>query len=216
MENFEEYAKCTEAEDWSGICKLNDVGLDSFGTKKELKVLTQYLEPDEVVFALTSGIMSKTETSNSFDFGSNTWLVVLTSDRFLFLDAAMLSSSVDTQSIRHDNVQAVSASQGMILGKIIVDLGSRMLVIDNCQKATVKVVANLANKWIKELSVKRNNANILLPTPSQTPLLDLLERLEKLYSLGAFSDKEFDEAKNKLLVSSEFKSEKESLLASIP
>lgn len=216
MENFEEYAKCTEAEDWSGICKLNDVGLDSFGTKKELKVLTQYLEPDEVVFELTSGIMSKTETSNSFDFGSNTWLVVLTSDRFLFLDAAMLSSSVDTQSIRHDNVQAVSASQGMILGKIIVDLGSRMLVIDNCQKATVKVVANLANKWIKELSVKRNNANILLPTPSQTPLLDLLERLEKLYSLGAFSDKEFDEAKNKLLVSSEFKSEKESLLASIP
>ena len=182
MENFEKYAECTKAANWEDLCKLNDVSLDSFGTKKELKALPQYLEPDEVVFALTSGIMSKTETSNSFDFGSNTWLVVLTSDRFLFLDAAMLSNSVDTQSVRHDHVQAVSASQGIILGKIIVDLGSRTLVIDNCQKATVKVMANIANKWIKEFSEKKNANAKTLGLPSQTPLLDLLENIHKMIS----------------------------------
>ncbi|MCD1598275.1 PH domain-containing protein [Rheinheimera aquimaris] len=216
MENFEKYKEYTKAANWAEIGKLNDVNLDSFGTKKELKALPQYLEADEVVFALTSGIMSQTATSNSFDFGTNTWLVVLTSDRFLFLDAAMLSSSVDTQSIRHNHVQAVSASQGLVLGKIMVDLGSRTLIIDNCQKATVKVMANLANKWIKELSENRANAAGVMATPSQTPLLDLLERLDKLFSLGAMSEKEFNEARSRLLDSSKFKTEKAKFLASIP
>lgn len=155
MNNYDKYAEYTKTGSWGEICRLNNVEFDSFGTRKELKALPEYLEPDEVVFALTSGVMNQSETSNSFDFGANTWLVVLTSDRFLFLDAAMLTKSVDTQSIRHDHVQAVSASQGLMLGKIMVDLGSRMLVIDNCQKATVKVLANIANKWLKELSEKR-------------------------------------------------------------
>lgn len=104
MENYEKYVKYTKTQNWQAICELNNVQLDSFGTKKEIKVLAEYLEPDEVVFALTSGIMKQTDTSNAFDFGANTWLVVLTSDRFLFLDAAMLTGSVDTQSIRHDKV----------------------------------------------------------------------------------------------------------------
>ncbi len=216
MENFEKYAEYTKSADWGGICKLNDVELDSFGTKKELKALPEYLEPDEIVFALTSGMMSQTETSNSFDFGTNTWLVVLTSDRLLFLDAAMLTKSVDTQSIRHDHVQAVSASQGFMFGKIQVDLGSRMLVIDNCHKATVKVMANLANKWIKELSEKRNNASIVAQSKSQTPLLDLLERLDKLFTLGALSEQEFNTSKGKLLNSTEFQAEKDQFLSSIP
>jgi hypothetical protein len=201
MENYDKYAEYTKAQDWKALCKLNNVELDSFGTKKELKALPGYLEPDEVVFALTSGVMEQTKTSNSFDFGTNTWLVVLTSDRFLFLDAAMLTSSVDTQSIRHDRVQAVSASQGWVLGKVMVDLGSRVLTIDNCQKATVKVVADLANKWLKELADKKN-----APTPqaqqlSEESSLDKLEKLAKLHHMGALSDEEFNAAKQKVLSS---------------
>jgi hypothetical protein len=151
FDNFNKYASFTQGKDWKSICKLNGVELDSFGTKKELKVLTDYLEEGEVVFALTSGIMTQTGTSNATDFGANTWLVVLTNERFLFLDHAMMTRSVDTQSVRHESVQAVSASQGLMLGKIQVDLGARVVVIDNCQKATVKVIADLANKWLREL-----------------------------------------------------------------
>lgn len=216
MDNFEKYAEYTKAKDWSAICKLNDVELDSFGTKKELKVLPEYLEPDEVVFALTSGIMSQAETSNSLDFGTNTWLVALTNDRFLFLDSAMLTSSVDTQSVRHDHVQAVSASQGFMFGKIMVDLGSRMLVIDNSHKSTVKIMASLANKWLKELGEKKDYQDSAIVTTSQTPLLDMFERLDKLASLGALSDKEFNDSKEKLLSSDEFKTEKTAFLSSIP
>ncbi len=153
--NYEKYAALTRSRDWEGIFKINGLKIDSFGTKKELKVLPDYLEDDEVVFALASGIMSQTKTSNAFDWGTNTWLVALTNERFLFLDHAMLTKSVDTQSVLHDAVQAVSASQGLVLGKIQVDLGARVIVIDNCQKATVKVVADLANKWLREL--KKNS-----------------------------------------------------------
>jgi hypothetical protein len=201
MQNIDKYTEYTKAHDWKALCKLNDVELDSFGTKKELKALPEYLEHDEVVFALTSGIMEQTETSNSFDFGTNTWLVVLTSDRFLFLDAAMLTSSVDTQSIRHDRVQAVSASQGWVLGKIMVDLGSRLLTIDNCQKATVKVIADLSNKWLKELSDKKNTTTSGAQTSSEESPLDKLEKLAKLHSMGALSDEEFNTAKEKVLSS---------------
>lgn len=212
MDNFDKYSEYTKGQNWDAVCKLNNVNIDSFGTKKELKVLPNFLEPDEVVFALTSGIMEQSETSNSFDFGTNTWLVALTSDRFLFLDSAMLSSSVDSQSIRHDRVQAVSASQGFILGKIMVDLGSRILVIDNCQKATVAVIADLANKWLKELGDK---ANVHLKQPIISLAFDKLERLVKLHSMGALSDEEFKTAKVKLLTSDEFKIEKEEFLSSL-
>lgn len=216
MENYDKYAEYTQSGDWGEICKLNGVELDSFGTKKELRVLAEYLEADEVVFALTSGIMEQSETSNSLDFGSNTWLVVLTSDRFLFLDHAMLTRSVDTQSIRHDHVQAVSASQGFMFGKIMIDLGSRMLVIDNAHKSTVKVIASLANKWLKELGNKKAQANQPINQVSQTPLLDTLERLSKLYSLGAFTDEEFHDAKQRLITSEEFQEEKSRFLSFIP
>lgn len=201
MENYEKYAEYTKAQDWMALCKLNNVGLDAFGTKKELKVLPEYLEHDEVVFALTSGVMEQSETSNSLDFGTNTWLVVLTSDRFLFLDAAILTSSVDTQSIRHDRVQAVSASQGWVLGKVMIDLGSRLLTIDNCQKATVRVVADLANKWLKEIADKKNTPISQSQQPSGESGLDKLEKLAKLHSMGALSDEEFNTAKQKVLSS---------------
>lgn len=199
MNNIEKYAEYTKARNWEAICKLNNVGLDSFGTKKELSVLASHLEDDEIVFALTSGIMKQTETSNSFDFGTNTWLVALTSERFLFLDCAMMTSSVDTQSIRHDKVQAVSSSQGWVLGKITVDLGSRILVIDNCQKATVAVIADLANKWLKELQKQKSTAAPISTSAVEESPLDKLEKLAKLLAMGALTDDEFRTAKAKIL-----------------
>lgn len=201
MENFDKYTECTKAQNWEGICELNEVNLDSFGTKKELKALPDYLEPDEAVFALTSGFVTQTKTSDWSDSGPNTWFVVLTSDRFLFLNSAMLSSSVDTESVRHERVQAVSASQGLLLGKIIVDLGSRVLTIDNCEKTSAKVIADLANKWLKELSDKKNTITPhVQPSPEVSPL-DNLEKLAKLHSMGALSDEEFSRAKEKILSS---------------
>ena len=58
--------------------ELNGIHFDSFGTNKEFAALPKYLESGEVVFALASGLMKQTGTSNFSDSGVNTWLVVLT------------------------------------------------------------------------------------------------------------------------------------------
>lgn len=198
--NYAKYAEHTRTRDWKALCALNNVELDSFGTKKELKVLPDYLEDDEVVFGLTSGIMKQTHTSNASDLGVNTWLVVLTNERFLFLDHALLTKSVDTQSIRHDRVQAVSASQGWMFGKIIVDIGARTVVIDNCKKATVRPIASLANKWLAVLQKKKDESSTSGGTAGNSPL-DEIKKLAELHSAGALTDEEFTAAKAKLLAS---------------
>jgi hypothetical protein len=199
LENEAKYRQLTETADWSGICALNGVALDSFGTKKELGVLKDHLEPGEIVYALTSGVVQHNENSNSSDWGSNTWLVALTNERFLFLDCALLTRSVDVQSIRLGRVQAVSSSQGWVLGKVMVDLGSRVATIDNCQKATVAVISDLVNKLLRERENIRSAPNAHVMTSTGDDSINKLERLAALHASGALTDSEFSAAKGKLL-----------------
>jgi len=195
LENYDLYAECTERKFWSLLMLIN-AAAPLGGTVKEIQAIPQYLEEGEVVFAMASGIMSQTTTSNLADWGANTWLVLLTSERFLFLDAALFGSSVDTQSVRHRMVQAVSASQGLLLGKLTIDLGSRLIVVDNCQKAHVKIMADLANKWLRE--IERRESKSSNPVPQESPL-DKLAKLHELHSLGALSDEEFTTIKEKFI-----------------
>lgn len=194
MKNSEKYAEFTARQDWKAICELNGVSLDSFGTKKELARLAEQLEDGEFVYALTSGLTSDPQASNSTDKGGSTWLVVLTNERFLFLDCALFTGSIDVQSVRLNRVQAVSSSQGWVLGKIMVDLGSRVLTIDNCQKTDVKVLSDLANKLLRENEEPK-------PTKSfpSDDLMQQLERLVALHEKGLLSAEEFASAKGKLL-----------------
>ena len=76
LDNFDKYSEYTGKGDWKAICDLNNVSFDTLGLRKKLKVLSDYLESGEVVFALSFGITTQTKTSNASDFGSNTWLVV--------------------------------------------------------------------------------------------------------------------------------------------
>ena len=202
MNDFDKYMEYTKSHDWSAVLKLNNTGSAChFGRKKELKVLETYLEPDEIVFAFASGSMKQTGTS--FDFGgSKFWLVVLTSERFLCLRAAKLIGSVNTQSIRLNSILAVSSSQRLMLGEIKLDLGSGIITIDNCQKEDAKIIADLANKLLKEQSNKKEaTTQQSQASAAEESPLDKLEKLAKLHSTGAISDEEFNEAKQKVLSS---------------
>jgi len=109
----------------------------------------------------------------------------------------LLTRSVDVQSIRLERVQAVSSSQGWMFGKIMIDLGSRMVVVDNCLKATVAVFSDLANKLLRERESRSTSA-----APINISNDDPIARLEKLAALhasGALTDSEFSAAKGKLL-----------------
>jgi hypothetical protein len=131
MLNEAEYREATQKRDWKKIFDINKVVMDSFGTKKEFLALGGLIEDDETVYAFASGIVSQSDRSNGSDFGANTWLVALTSERILFVDCALLSDSIDTQTVRLNRVQAVSASQGWLLGKI-------MLATEQSQSTTAR------------------------------------------------------------------------------
>ena len=194
LQTIDTYREYTQNQDWSGIFKMNHTEISSLGTKKELEVLADYLEDGEVVFAIVSGLMSQSVNSNEFDIGLNTWVAVLSNERVLFLDHALFSDSVDTQSIRLNRIQAVSASQGWKFGKVMIDIGNRMVKVDNCENAHVSVFADLANKLLKE----RENPQIQ-EIKKDSNLVNELERLEKLKESGALNDEEFVLAKQKIM-----------------
>lgn len=194
VKNINKYREYTKKRDWSGIFCINNTTIDAFGTKKELNVLGDYLEEGEVVFALVSGVMSQSTTSNDFDFGLNTWIAALTSERVLCLDHALLSYSVDTQSIRLNKIQAVSASQGWKFGKVIIDIGNRMIKVDNCVKEHVPVFADLANQLLRAREVQQVQS-----VNKGSNLVNDLERLKKLKEAGVLNEEEFVLAKQKIM-----------------
>ena len=197
MNNIEKCKKLTQERDWAGLFELNGLEIDSFGTKKELSVLGDYLQKDEVVFALVSGIISQSETSTDFDFGAigaKNWISALTSERILCLDYAMLSSSINTQSIRLNQIQAVSASQGWFFGQINIDIGARLIVIDNCEKPHVKVFAELANQLIRQ---KEEGETLL--SGASVSIADEISKLNDLHIKGVLTADEFSKAKEKLI-----------------
>ena len=106
----------------------------------------------------------------------------------------LLFSSVDTQSIRLNRIQAVSASHGWMSGKITIDIGARLIVIDDCLKTDVKVFAKLANQLIREQD-ENSNASFL----SNDSIADEIGKLNELHVKGILTDREFAEAKAKLI-----------------
>ena len=197
--NYENYKTFTEQKDWASICNLNGLELSStkFGTMKEMNLLSAQLQLDEVVFGFTAGVMVNKGDSNLSDFGASTWVIVLTDRRFLFLDAALLSSSLDVHSILHKNVQGVMVAQGYVLGKISIETGSRSTIIDNCEKNTVKVLGDLANEWLQTLEERKLEAHA--PIVTEESCLDKLKKLGELRDLGVLTEKEFENAKAKIL-----------------
>jgi len=201
IENFEQYQAITKSRKWMNIFVLNGVAADTFGTKKELEALADHLEEDETVLALASGLMGQTDTSNFLDSGLNTWLAVLTDRRVLALDAAMLTRSIDTQTIRLDRIQSVSSSQGFLLGKIIIDLGARLLTIDNTDKQHARVFASMANKMIEtreNVQAAPQQVVVQTPTPEDNPI-EKLKELGALKEAGILTEEEFDTAKQAIL-----------------
>ncbi len=206
QDNYDKYKRHTEQRDWPAICEMHGVTMRNtrFGTMKEMNRLPEQLQPGEVVFGFTAGVMSNTGDSNATDFGISTWLVVLTDRRFLFLDAALLSSSLDVHSILHRNVQAVRVAQGFVLGKINIDTGGRTTLIDNCEKNTVKVLGDLANDWLQVLEERSSASRAVeafVPAGPVESGLDKLKKLGELKTLGLVSEDEFNAAKAKVLAS---------------
>ena len=98
-----------------------------FGTKKEVRALPDVLELDEPVLGIVSGLMD-----------GNTWLIVCTDRRVVFLDRGLLWGLKQTE-IPLDRISSVTADTGLMFGSITV-LGSGLsgMKITMIEKAHVR------------------------------------------------------------------------------
>ena len=185
----------TAQQDWKGIAQEHglDLATTEFATRKEINHIPELLHVNEYVIFFTSGFMSS-DGEITTNWGTSTWLSVLTNKRVLFLDSAFLTESLNQHSIPLKHVQAVSAHQGFFFGKVVIETGGKRTIIDNAWKSTVKKFAELANLLIQDI-VDAEDASAV----SVESNLDKLKKLGELKEAGVITEKEFTEQKAKLL-----------------
>ena len=100
---------------------------DTFGTKKEIKYLPDVMDPDdETIMAITSGFMD-----------GNTWLVVCTNRRILFIDKGLIFG-LKQVDIPMDSISSVVQKTGMMFGSVeILGAGLSGMKVTNILKSHV-------------------------------------------------------------------------------
>ena len=135
MFDFKRASKDELKREFKEIAQLS--GDDGFGTKRELRHLPQVLMDGEQVLAFSSGMMD-----------GNTWLIVLTDQRVLFLDKGMLYGLKES-SIPLDRINGVSGETGMLFGKIIINDGFAARQIKQVSKGSVRPFINRLQQEIE-------------------------------------------------------------------
>lgn len=170
--------------------------VDLFGTSKEVSHLPEILQDDENIKYLTSGMMDGT-----------TWLIVCTQKRIILVDYGMFFG-VKQSEMALENVNSVSYQTGLIFGSIEIWHGGARMLIENCDKQTVKPFCDAVNAAIKEIkspSEKQNqskNQQVQIKnqkSSSTEDFISLLERLAALKEKGILTDEEFAEQKARIL-----------------
>lgn len=163
--------------------------VDLFGTSKEVSHLPEILDDDEHIKYLTSGLMDGT-----------TWLIVCTQKRIVLVDYGFLFG-IKQSEMALENINSISYTMGLFLGSIEVWHGGARMLIENCQKSTVKPFVDAVNAAKKEL--KGNAGAPSNPAPQNaetaTDVVSQLERLAALKEKGILSDEEFAAQKAKIL-----------------
>ncbi|MFT8709685.1 MAG: PH domain-containing protein [Sporolactobacillus sp.] len=155
---------------------------DTFGTKKEIKELPMILKDDETIMYATSGL-----------FKNNTWLIVVTDQRVLFLDKGMVFGLKQVE-IPLDKVNSVSFKTGLLLGKVTIYHGSSEMGIDQITKSTVKPLVDAINREAE----KYKNKNSAAETKTVSAADELL-KYKQLLDAGVLTQEEFDAKKKQLL-----------------
>ena len=157
-------------------------GADTFGTKKEVRHLPEIMHPDEVVKGLTSGMMD-----------ANTWLVVCTNKRVIFLDKGMIYGLKKIETPL-DKINTVESKTGMFFGEIGIWDGSTKMVIKQVMKNTVQSFVSAVNVELERVRKERNGGGV-----GPVDVADQLKKLSDLKAQGILTEEEFIAQKRKLL-----------------
>jgi hypothetical protein len=181
-----DYKNASKEELKSEYKRIADkVGDDQFFTRKELNYLPQVLMDDEQVIAFSSGMMD-----------GNTWLVVLTNIRIIFLDKGMLFGLKQT-AIPLGKINSISGKTGIIFGTISIADGSSTHNITNVPKKTVKPFTNLVENEIRNYA--SGNTDNRKNVSSNDDDMDKIRKLSELMRDGIITEDEFNKKKKMLL-----------------
>ena len=167
------------------IAALGEV--DLFGTAKEVSHLPEILHDDENIKYLTSGLMDGT-----------TWLVVCTQKRVLLLDHGFLFGFKQSE-MNLENINSISFQTGLLFGAIEIWHGGARMLIENCDKKTVKPFTDAVNAAMQAIKKGQGNTPQNPVTSASDDVVSQLERLAALLEKGILSQEEFQAQKKKLL-----------------
>lgn len=108
---------------WKAVAA--ETGDDRFFTAKELDALPRELAPYEQVLSFSSGSLN-----------GNTWLIVLTDERVLFLDKGMLFG-MKKVSVDLNRIANIESERGLMFGKITIGANGQDYSIEYVWKSTV-------------------------------------------------------------------------------
>lgn len=179
--NIGDYMAITMVEIQAQIDKLGE--LDTFGTKKEIKSLPEILRDGELIKGLTSGF-----------YDGNTWLIVCTNYRLIFLDKGMIYG-LKQVDIPLDKVNSVQCETGLFFATVVVWDGASKIQIEQIAKKHGKEFTNKVNDALHEYKNIGRQPQIVSTTDVATQLMKLAELKEK----GILTEDEFQIQKKKVL-----------------
>lgn len=159
--------------------------VDLFGTAKEVSHLPEVLHDDENIKYLTSGLMNGT-----------TWLIVCTQKRIVMLDYGMFFG-IKQSEMNLESINSISYQTGLLFGAIEIWHGGARMLIENCEKRTIKPFVEAVQSAMKEQKAASQSSS-----QTAAPVQDIAGQIEKLAALmdkGLLTKEEFDAQKTKLL-----------------
>lgn len=152
--------------------------------KKEVKELPMILKDNENIMYGTSGL-----------YNNNTYLIVCTDLRLLFLDKGMIYG-LKFHEFPFEKINSVSYKKGFLFGEIIIHHGSSSISIGSISKNAVSRMAETIQEQIsiRESSMKPSNSGKM-----SFFVADELIKYKELLDVEVISQEEFDKKKQQLL-----------------
>lgn len=158
--------------------------------KKEFNYLLNILKGDETFEIYAEGI-----------YDGNTWLIVLTNKRVIFLDKGMVYG-LKVYEIPLNKINSISYSKGMVYGSLSVFHGSSNALIKNIRNEMVQPFAKKVDEQLdklKEDNNKKINSSQVINNSNKESVTDKLKKLKELLDMEIITQEEFQSKKSELL-----------------
>lgn len=171
--------------------QLKSIGFTnpSFSIKGEIKHLPEILHSNETLIALTKGFL---------DQAGGTSLIVVTSERVIFLRKGMIGS-IYQFSIPLKKISSVDHKIGIMSGELAIWDGVTKLKVEHLDKKSLaSFIVSLENA-ISNQSKEPSRQTLVIDNPKPIDVADQIKKLAELKEQGILTEEEFSEQKKKLL-----------------